>query len=304
MKVPNITGFISSAARYFIQSSWKGRSVQVLCAVSFLALIYYVAFRGKKNPPPSGTTIPKAAAENPSAAGTLHAGSTSIAASAARRPASAAAAVIAHPSYVKTSLEPAFLQYYPNDDAKTQFRQQLSDVTRFPHYKFAEKKDLFSYLGLRSQADFSRLFGGKDCRSVVGEIERLDFLYEKSVPSIEKLRQLLCFLHITKNEQFLRPLIEEEIKQCIAALDELALLSGKKYYDEIDENLSVLHSLFDELHRNFIDWETILKQIEQADIRRQLTMLRGYVLELFDVDKSSVYQKHVNNGMALQEDYL
>lgn len=54
MHVQNITGLIDSPAQYFMESSWKGKTVLVLCALSFLSVIYYVAFRlMKTDTPPS-----------------------------------------------------------------------------------------------------------------------------------------------------------------------------------------------------------------------------------------------------------
>ena len=53
MQIPGITNFVTSRVDYFLQSSWKGKTVQVLCAASILALIYCIMFR-KKTPPNDG----------------------------------------------------------------------------------------------------------------------------------------------------------------------------------------------------------------------------------------------------------
>lgn len=48
MQIPSINNFFTSEAPYFLESSWKGRVIQVLCLVSFLYLIFTIAFRLKK----------------------------------------------------------------------------------------------------------------------------------------------------------------------------------------------------------------------------------------------------------------
>lgn len=47
MQTPNIRNISVSPVNYFLQSSWKGKAIQVLCAVSFCTLIIFMAFLRK-----------------------------------------------------------------------------------------------------------------------------------------------------------------------------------------------------------------------------------------------------------------
>lgn len=49
MQIPSIINLATSSVNYFLESSWKGKTVQVVSAVSILALFYYVFL--KKAPP-------------------------------------------------------------------------------------------------------------------------------------------------------------------------------------------------------------------------------------------------------------
>ncbi|HEX2579722.1 MAG TPA: hypothetical protein VHK67_04905 [Rhabdochlamydiaceae bacterium] len=42
MKTPNVNNIAASPVNYFLQSSWQGKVVQVLCVVSFCTLIYFI----------------------------------------------------------------------------------------------------------------------------------------------------------------------------------------------------------------------------------------------------------------------
>ena len=55
MQIPGIKDFFTSSGKYFFESSWKGKTVQVLFATSLLTLIYWVAFRKKPSPKDPGT---------------------------------------------------------------------------------------------------------------------------------------------------------------------------------------------------------------------------------------------------------
>jgi hypothetical protein len=50
MQIPSIRNFVTSQVNYFLQSSWRGKVVGILCAVSFFYLIRCVAFRNKTPP--------------------------------------------------------------------------------------------------------------------------------------------------------------------------------------------------------------------------------------------------------------
>jgi hypothetical protein len=55
MQIPSITNFVAFPVNYFLESSWKGKTVQVLGAVSILTLFYYVFLQ---KAPPQGPDIP------------------------------------------------------------------------------------------------------------------------------------------------------------------------------------------------------------------------------------------------------
>jgi hypothetical protein len=58
MEITSIRGYFNSTTTDILESSWKGRVIQVLCIVSFLALIYYVAFRHRKTDDTSSEDCP------------------------------------------------------------------------------------------------------------------------------------------------------------------------------------------------------------------------------------------------------
>ncbi len=55
MQIPGIGNFVTSNVNYFLESSWKGKTVQVFCAASILTLIYFIALRKKTPPNAPGT---------------------------------------------------------------------------------------------------------------------------------------------------------------------------------------------------------------------------------------------------------
>jgi hypothetical protein len=105
MQIQNIKDFIISANRYFFQSSWQGKTIQILGAVSFLSLIYYVAFRSKKLPSKNPADLSGRAVQQPSATS-----SVPIPVSVKAKP---AAPIKADIPYIKTAIEePGFLEDY------------------------------------------------------------------------------------------------------------------------------------------------------------------------------------------------
>src|SRR5579872_930391 len=60
MQISAIKDFFTSGGKYFFESSWKGKAVQLLFVTSLLTLIYWVAFRKKPSPknPDIPSTIP------------------------------------------------------------------------------------------------------------------------------------------------------------------------------------------------------------------------------------------------------
>src|SRR3954469_12349165 len=56
MQIPGIRNFVTSPIDYFLESSWQGKTVQVLCVASILTMIYF-AFR-KKTPTQGPGTPP------------------------------------------------------------------------------------------------------------------------------------------------------------------------------------------------------------------------------------------------------
>jgi hypothetical protein len=54
METPSVTGLNGSPSQYFLESLWQGKTVQILFAIGFFSLIYYVASRFiKRDGPPS-----------------------------------------------------------------------------------------------------------------------------------------------------------------------------------------------------------------------------------------------------------
>ncbi len=53
MQIPSVTGLNRSPVQYFLESSWQGKAVQILFAISFVSLIYYVASRFIKRDEPA-----------------------------------------------------------------------------------------------------------------------------------------------------------------------------------------------------------------------------------------------------------
>jgi hypothetical protein len=368
MQIPRITSFTTSASQYFLQSSWKGKTIQILCVVSFLSLIYYVAFRLKRKALPSDpTTLPGRVGVKPSkakAAAPLKANLSYIKKATADpdflkgclnefglwlsdkmgicekwitmangnllQQASCSRALRTFVPELKAQVEkmiPVF-EAYPEakeghwdtflkecdaaadpkaDPAKgceklkacltklqswdvslqghvrTKFMQQLSDVKNYPHYDFTDlQTQYFHYLGLHADRDFSLFLGtARGYLAQVGLLEMADVdLLQLRVlqPSIERLRQIFCLLNLTGNEKVLLPLIQKEIQQCMSSLDDLIpLLDVLKNEQELRDNLTNLLGLFGKLSENFAEGLTILKEIEQKDIVRQLLQLKGYI---------------------------
>jgi hypothetical protein len=111
MQIPGVKDFFTSYSNYFLESSWKGKTVQVLFAASIITLIYLIAFR--KKPSPKDPGIPSTSpSENLS--GRAH-----------------------PPQKLKKELIQAALSYFknqPNPPTYTpeQFQQLLSKNHRFP----------------------------------------------------------------------------------------------------------------------------------------------------------------------------
>ncbi len=59
MKIHGVTGLIDSAVHNFVETSWQGKIVQILCTVSSLSLIYYVASRFMKTDKPPTQDPPR-----------------------------------------------------------------------------------------------------------------------------------------------------------------------------------------------------------------------------------------------------
>jgi hypothetical protein len=60
MKIPSVTGgpLNRSPVQYFLESSWQGKAVQILCAISIISLIYCIASRFiKTNQSPSQNPV-------------------------------------------------------------------------------------------------------------------------------------------------------------------------------------------------------------------------------------------------------
>jgi hypothetical protein len=57
MQIPNIRNFVTSGVNYFIESSWQGKTVQVLCVILIPTLVY-LAFRKKTPPQGQGSDTP------------------------------------------------------------------------------------------------------------------------------------------------------------------------------------------------------------------------------------------------------
>ncbi len=369
MQISRITNFVTSQANYFLQSSWKGKAVQVLCAASILRLIYFVAFQKKTPPKEPGSSSP------------------SLIGKVDTKPIKSEDPVQPELSYVKTAaVQPDFVTEYQTEfgtwlskqmdsyeklsrmaqgtkiqqgsycrelkkiipELKTQVNKimpifkahpdiktddwdpflnecdaiadptisseesckklktcldklqswdaalpshartlmkELSNAKNHPHYEFTDlQNQYFHYLSLHTKDDFTNLLSvERGYLATVGllEMEDVDLLQLRTMqPSIERLRQLLCFLTITGDEERLRPLIEKEIEQCREMLKGSDNFSDKLTYgqdgEELQNNVRLLRDLFDNLFSNFAEGLAQLKEIEQKDIARQLILLKGY----------------------------
>jgi hypothetical protein len=164
-----------------------------------------------------------------------------------------------------------------------QFVHQVGDVKNHPHYEFTNfQTQYFHYLGLYTKEDFSKLLAtDRPYLATVGllEMEDVDCLQLRTMlSSIERLRLLFCFLTITGDETALRPLINAEIDKCRDVLTSSDNLSDElKNGQELKDHVKLMRGLFGNLSRNLTQGLTLLKQIEQKDIARQLILLRGYI---------------------------
>jgi hypothetical protein len=149
------------------------------------------------------------------------------------------------------------------------------------HYEFTNlQTQYFYYLGLHTEADFSRLLQARiDTLEAFGlrNMEDIDCLQLRTMqPLIKRLRTLVYLSE--KSEEVARPLIMNVIAQCKEVLKRSDGTSFYGNYDkELEETVKVLNQWFDRLSSNFANGLGILDAIEREDIVRQRILLKGYI---------------------------
>ena len=204
-----------------------------------------------------------------------------------------------------------------HDLKEKQLMEKLEDASICPHYEFTNlQTQYFHYLSLHTKEDFSRLISANITHLEtfgLREMEDVDCLQLRAMqPSIERLRQLLCFLTIHGDERAhsqilsgaqeqeglsltqpqskigecvreenLHSRIEKEIEKCREVLktsNKLSdVLKGVQDGQVLKNTVKLLNGLFDELSSNLADGLDLLKKIENNDIARQLILLKGYI---------------------------
>jgi len=177
---------------------------------------------------------------------------------------------------------------------QTQFMERMKDKDTYPHYEFTDfRAQYFHYLGLVTNDAFLELLSIREPFPVnylesVGLVKMKDIdILELTtmMPLIEKLRQLYCYLDITKDEAALRPLIKEAIEACRQVLGSSDSLSDDlRNTSELRRNVQHMRTLFGDLSKIGVDVPAPLsqllaqlKKIETQDIARQLILLKGYL---------------------------
>ncbi|HEX4839290.1 MAG TPA: hypothetical protein VFU89_02470 [Rhabdochlamydiaceae bacterium] len=170
-----------------------------------------------------------------------------------------------------------------------QFMERMKDKDTYPHYEFANLQTQYlHYLGLKTNDDFSKLSPIKvpypvNYLMAVGlvKMEDVDALELRTMmPWIEKLRQLFCYLDITKHLH--ASLINEAIEACrdvLKSSENLADCLGNK--EELTDSVRQMRTSFRTLSQTDANipldkFLAQLKEIEQQDIARQLILLKGY----------------------------
>ena len=178
------------------------------------------------------------------------------------------------------------------NERQTQFMERMKDKGKYPHYEFTDfQAQYLHYLGLETNDAFLRLLSITAPLPVnylesVGlkNIKDVDVLELRTMmPLIEKLRQLYCYLDITKDEAALRPLIKETIEACRQVLGSSDSLSDDlRNTSELRRNVQHMRTLFGDLSKRgaAVPLDQLLaqlKEIEKQDITRQLLLLEGYL---------------------------
>jgi len=166
---------------------------------------------------------------------------------------------------------------------------QQVDIKTYPHYDFTNlQTQYFHYLGLWSAEDFTTLLSTEMpfLESVgLGKMEDVDVLELRTMmPWIERLRQLYCYLELTKDEAVLRPLIDKAIEECRAVLSSSSGLCHwlqNQNETELNRSVTKMRNLFGTLERSknipLDQFLAQLKEIENQDIIRQLILLKAYL---------------------------